>query len=91
MMMVCTVVQNSKMCFFAFSQQSIGEYVSENKFHWSSNPKETISLIENTQTSKSEESCVVLGEELQRRCVCPCCQLDNMEALKGVPQANMEN
>ncbi|CAL5370001.1 unnamed protein product [Camellia sinensis] len=44
-----------------------------------------------TQTSEFEERCASLGEELQRRCICPSCHLDNVEALDGILQASDGN
>ncbi|KAG6716796.1 hypothetical protein I3842_04G066600 [Carya illinoinensis] len=44
--------------------------------------KETKALQDMTrQTSELEVTCASLGEELQRRCACPSCHLDNVEAL----------
>ncbi|KAF5961755.1 hypothetical protein HYC85_002964 [Camellia sinensis] len=42
-------------------------------------------------TSEFEERCASLGEELQRRCICPSCHLDNVEALDGILQASDGN
>ncbi|XP_024018491.1 uncharacterized protein LOC112090721 [Morus notabilis] len=36
------------------------------------------------QTSELEQMCTALGEELQRRCICPNCHLDNVEVLGGI-------
>ncbi|XP_059643158.1 uncharacterized protein LOC132285017 isoform X2 [Cornus florida] len=43
------------------------------------------------QTSEFEEKCASLGEELQRRCVCPSCHSDNVEQLGGILQASDGN
>lgn len=40
------------------------------------------------QTSELEVTCASLGEELQRRCACPSCHLDNVEALGKLLQVN---
>ncbi|XP_028059808.1 tropomyosin isoform X3 [Camellia sinensis] len=54
--------------------------------------KESIELQDLTrQTSEFEERCASLGEELQRRCICPSCHLDNVEALDGILQASDGN
>ncbi|CAL5325177.1 unnamed protein product [Camellia sinensis] len=50
-----------------------------------------MSLTGNKQTSEFEERCASLGEELQRRCICPSCHLDNVEALDGILQASDGN
>lgn len=44
-------------------------------------PITIVSLTRNTQTSELEEMCASLGEELQKRCMCPTCHFDNVEAL----------
>ncbi|KAF6157289.1 hypothetical protein GIB67_004227 [Kingdonia uniflora] len=41
-----------------------------------------------TQTAELEEACTSMGAELQARCTCPCCHLDNMDELKGDLEAN---
>ncbi|KAF9604323.1 hypothetical protein IFM89_005904 [Coptis chinensis] len=51
---------------------------------------EDLSLTLNTQTAESEETCAALGEELQRRCACPSCHLDNIGALGGILEADQE-
>ncbi|KAK2996761.1 hypothetical protein RJ639_025960, partial [Escallonia herrerae] len=38
------------------------------------------------KTSEFEETCASLGDELQKRCVCPSCHLNNVEALGGILQ-----
>lgn len=47
-----------------------------------------VSLTGNKQISELEPMCASLGEELQKRCVCPSCHLDNVEALGEIFQAN---
>ncbi|KAF3444718.1 hypothetical protein FNV43_RR14411 [Rhamnella rubrinervis] len=47
-----------------------------------------VSLTINKQISKLEPVCASLGEELQKRCVCTSCHLDNVESLGEVFQAN---
>ncbi|XP_038716869.1 uncharacterized protein LOC120010214 [Tripterygium wilfordii] len=54
--------------------------------------KETKALQDLTrQTSELEQTCALLGEELQKRCICPHCHLDNVENLSGIPQTNEVN
>ncbi|XP_016465663.1 uncharacterized protein LOC107788503 isoform X1 [Nicotiana tabacum] len=43
------------------------------------------------QTSELENRCASLGDELQRRSVCPSCHRDNTEALGEIVQAGNEN
>ena len=43
-----------------------------------------MSVTENKQSSKLEAAYNSLAEELQRRCVCPSCQLDNLEAVSAL-------
>ncbi|KAJ7974480.1 Spindle assembly checkpoint component [Quillaja saponaria] len=50
-----------------------------------------VSLTGNKQTSQLEATYSTLGEELQKRCVCPSCHFDNMEALGGILRANEGN
>ncbi|KAK3227801.1 hypothetical protein Dsin_007663 [Dipteronia sinensis] len=40
------------------------------------------------QTSELEQTCALLGEELQKRCICPCCTTQNVEAMGDILQAN---
>lgn len=40
-----------------------------------------MSLTRNKQSSELEATCGSLGEELQKRCMCPRCHLDNLEAI----------
>lgn len=40
------------------------------------------------QTSEFEETCASLGNELQKRSLCPGCHLDNVEALGGILQGS---
>ncbi|XP_050381736.1 MAR-binding filament-like protein 1 isoform X2 [Argentina anserina] len=40
------------------------------------------------QTSELEQTYATLGENLQMRCACPSCHLDNMEALGRLAQSN---
>ncbi|KAE9449192.1 hypothetical protein C3L33_18902, partial [Rhododendron williamsianum] len=42
----------------------------------------------NQLSSELEEKIASLGEELQKRCLCPSCGLDNAEALGGILQAS---
>ncbi|KAK6928255.1 hypothetical protein RJ641_006846 [Dillenia turbinata] len=46
-------------------------------------------LTKNKQNSELEEACASLGEELQKRCVCPSCHRDNVEELGGLLQADV--
>ncbi|XVF14183.1 hypothetical protein REPUB_Repub09cG0035200 [Reevesia pubescens] len=43
------------------------------------------------QTSKLEEICASLSEELQKRSICPSCHSVNLEALGGILQENEAN
>ncbi|KAK9925177.1 hypothetical protein M0R45_033512 [Rubus argutus] len=43
------------------------------------------------KTSKLEQTYATLGENLQRRCACPSCHLDNVEALGTLTQSNEAN
>ncbi|XP_016509297.1 uncharacterized protein LOC107826783 isoform X2 [Nicotiana tabacum] len=43
------------------------------------------------QTSELENRCASLGDELQKRSVCPSCHRDNTEALSEIVQAGDEN
>ncbi|KAG5527367.1 hypothetical protein RHGRI_028303 [Rhododendron griersonianum] len=49
---------------------------------------ECLSLTGNKLSSELEEKIASLGEELQKRCLCPSCGLDNAEALGGILQAS---
>ncbi|XP_043808292.1 centrosome-associated protein CEP250 isoform X5 [Manihot esculenta] len=40
------------------------------------------------QTSELEQIYASLGEQLQKKCVCPGCQTDNVESLRGIFQAD---
>ncbi|CAN1162806.1 hypothetical protein LINPERHAP2_LOCUS24682 [Linum perenne] len=40
------------------------------------------------QTSELEQTCAVLGEELQKRCACPNCHKDNIEEISGLVMEN---
>ncbi|XP_021599804.1 uncharacterized protein LOC110605505 isoform X2 [Manihot esculenta] len=40
------------------------------------------------QTSKLGQIYASLGEQLQKRCVCPICHTDNVESLRGIFQAD---
>ncbi|XP_052304729.1 uncharacterized protein LOC7495933 isoform X3 [Populus trichocarpa] len=54
--------------------------------------KETKALQDLTrQASELEQNYASLGEQLQKRCVCPLCRADNVEVLGGVLQANEAN
>ncbi|PSS30422.1 Kinesin-like protein [Actinidia chinensis var. chinensis] len=54
--------------------------------------KESIELQDLTsQTSEFEEKIASLGEELQRRCICPSCHVDNAMALNEILQASDGN
>ncbi|KAH7553987.1 hypothetical protein JRO89_XS12G0090900 [Xanthoceras sorbifolium] len=55
--------------------------------------KETKALQDLTRypcqkTSELEQTCASLGEDLQKRCICPCCSTENVEVLGGILQAN---
>ncbi|MCE0482473.1 hypothetical protein HAX54_041270 [Datura stramonium] len=50
-----------------------------------------VSLTGSKQTSELENRCSSLGDELQRRSVCPRCHKDNTEALGEILQAGDEN
>ncbi|CAN1322241.1 hypothetical protein LINPERPRIM_LOCUS32320 [Linum perenne] len=39
-------------------------------------------------TSELEQTCAVLGEELQKRCACPNCHKDNIEEISGLVMEN---
>ncbi|RYR54743.1 hypothetical protein Ahy_A06g030028 [Arachis hypogaea] len=43
-----------------------------------------VSLIEHKQTSTLEATYNTLVEELQRRCICPSCHMDNLEAISAL-------
>ncbi|XP_047312853.1 uncharacterized protein LOC124916165 [Impatiens glandulifera] len=54
--------------------------------------KETFVLQDLTmQTSELENTVTSLGEELQRRCICPYCHADNADALDRMLRATDEN
>lgn len=50
-----------------------------------------VSLTGSKQTSELENKCASLGDELQRRSVCPKCHKDNTAALRQILQAGDEN
>ncbi|GFY87103.1 hypothetical protein Acr_05g0007420 [Actinidia rufa] len=47
--------------------------------------------LEALKTSEFEEKIASLGEELQRRCICPSCHVDNAQALNEILQASDRN
>lgn len=59
--------------------------------NWSIYWETLISLTSDTQTSEMEETVASLSEELQKRCICPSCGRENVEALGGILHANQEN
>lgn len=50
-----------------------------------------VSLTGSKQISELENKCASLGDELQRRSVCPRCHKDNAVALSQILQAGEEN
>lgn len=50
-----------------------------------------MSLTGSKQTSELENKCASLGDELQKRSVCPRCHKDNTAALSQILQAGDEN
>ncbi|XP_027335986.1 uncharacterized protein LOC113849931 isoform X2 [Abrus precatorius] len=65
------------------------EYQAEQKIYKNHNQSRVTSLTGNKQSSKLEATYSSLGEELQRRCMCPSCHLDNLDSFSELV-ANQE-